>query len=79
MRLRAVRDTGEALALLEARPDVRNVQRSGADVLFEFAGDDSGAASLLQALMEKGVPVSFFGETSGTIQDSYLSLMGGSR
>ncbi|MBI5242375.1 MAG: ABC transporter ATP-binding protein [Elusimicrobia bacterium] len=79
MRLRAASGMEAALALLQARPEVRKAQRSGADILFELAGNDADAASILKALVEKGVSVSFFGEAAGTIQDSYLSLMGEER
>jgi ABC-2 type transport system ATP-binding protein len=76
VRLRALSGMDEAIGILGVRKGVEDVQRSGDEASFEFQGDDAAAAELLRALVERGVGVVAFAEAAGTIQDSYLSVMG---
>jgi ABC-2 type transport system ATP-binding protein len=75
-RVRVLSGMDEAVAILGAYQGVCDLQRSEGEASFGFAGDEAAAAALLTRIIERGVAVAAFGETAGTIQDSYLSIMG---
>lgn len=61
--------------ILAGHAGVSSVTSQGGHWIFEYAGDESGLVELLRSLVSSGVPVSYFGNDRGTIQDTYLALM----
>ncbi|MBI4422655.1 MAG: ABC transporter ATP-binding protein [Elusimicrobia bacterium] len=76
LKLRVVDGLAEALAALEADPLVEDLKGDGNLATFAFGGSEAQEAELLRSLVEQGVRVSAFAEEAGTIQDSYLAIMG---
>ncbi|MBI5242258.1 MAG: ABC transporter ATP-binding protein [Elusimicrobia bacterium] len=79
LRIRVASGIETALSMLETMEGVSHLERRSTDAVFDFAGDDTATAGMLKALVGAGIPVIFFGEVAGTIQDSYVALMKDSR
>jgi ABC-2 type transport system ATP-binding protein len=75
-RVRLLEASDAAAALIKGRPAVSRWTPQDGGGTFEFAGDDAQSAELLAQLVAGGAKVVFFGEVAGTIQDSYLALLG---
>ena len=75
-RLRVLGDAAKTRDLVLLDPSAKDWRPDGAEWSFEFSGDDAAAASLLKVLVDSGVGISMFCEAAGTIQDSYLAMLG---
>jgi ABC-2 type transport system ATP-binding protein len=62
-------------ALLEAHPDISEIDRHEDQVEFDFAGDARAQNQLLRELLEQGVPVTSFAPVDRDLQQSYLASM----
>ena len=45
------------------------------EVDFTYSGKEAELSGLLKSLVQADVPLTFFGEDRGSIQDTYLTLM----
>jgi ABC-2 type transport system ATP-binding protein len=75
-RVRCLGDGKSAANLLASVPQVSGWAHAEGGGTFDFDGDDEAAAALLGRLTGAGERVVFFGEVAGTIQDSYLAILG---
>lgn len=75
-RLRLLERATEAERLLKASAGVTAWQAEPGGGTFQLQGGEAEAAGLLGSLVAAGLPVASFAEVAGTIQDSYLHLLG---
>ncbi|MBI5209758.1 MAG: ABC transporter ATP-binding protein [Elusimicrobia bacterium] len=75
VRLKASGGWEAADRVLSADPRVRGLEKGKEDRTFDFAADDAALAALLKRLVDAGVPVTFFGEVGGGIEDAYLAIL----
>jgi ABC-2 type transport system ATP-binding protein len=74
MRLRMLRQGEDARIMLNEHPKVSEIQWDGEDLIFSFSGDGAASADLLRSLMEKEIPVYFFGEVAATLESMYMKV-----
>jgi ABC-2 type transport system ATP-binding protein len=64
--------------LLE-QPNVSGVHQAGAQVRFEFAGDDEGQVQLIGRLMSSGFPILEFSSHGADLEDVFMEITGAPR
>jgi len=74
IRIRAVRQGEDAKIMLDENPMVSEVQWDGEDLTFLFSGAEASMADLLRCLMEKDIPIYFFGEVPATLESMYMKV-----
>ena len=72
LRISLIGRREEALALLKARPAIREVDLSDGSIEAGFEGDESTAAGILQELIAAGIEVSGFTQLEGGLEDAFL-------
>lgn len=77
IRIRVMDKVDGAVTVLEENPRVREVTARDGRLEVRFDGDAGDVARLLAGLVESGVPVLEFSETTRTLEDAFLRLAGG--
>lgn len=65
----------EALLVLKENPFVKRIMMADSGISVMFDGDTEEEAGLLQALIEKGVPVYGFNRLAGNFESRYLDMI----
>ena len=74
VRVRALADLAHVGSIVNADPRAAGWETEDGIARFVYSGGEADLAELLKRLIAAGLPITFFGEETGTIQDTYLSL-----
>ena len=77
LRLKIISDERQADAILRDQPGVGQVLKINGYLEVEFSGDDEATASLLTALVGRGVRIASFSEISSDLEEVFLRLTKG--
>ncbi len=77
IRLIVIEGGDQAQALLESKPGIVNIDRSGNEFQMESKLGDLELAEILRELVVGGVKVQFFSEAQGTLEDVFLHVTKG--
>jgi ABC-2 type transport system ATP-binding protein len=77
LRLKIISDQSQAEAVLRDQPGVGQVTKINGYLEVEFSGDDEATASLLTALVGRGVRIASFSEISSDLEEVFLRLTKG--
>lgn len=77
IRLKSLSETSAVEKVLSNQPGVGNIYSVNSTLEVEFTGDDEATAALLEALINSGIRVISFNETSSDLEDIFLRLTKG--
>ena len=77
IRMRVIRDVGNAINYLELRDDVENLRGDGELVFFTHRGDRETHVQILKDLVTEGFAVAEFASHEKSLEDVFMQITDG--